>query len=283
MILKNGWLIAGFFTTACYVVGAAYFAFAKDDVLTRFIGLGLNEQGDTAAGVFAPLAFLWLFIATMIQSQELKLQRQEIADNRAVMREQATAAEHQAKFLESQAEAMQAQTTLLMEQTEIARTTARRNHKLSMFDRRIETYKAVIEMRKRSTHGSWFLNSDPHTLRELGNRAVFLFGKEVAEWLANIASEIERTVDHKVRMQSVAVLSKEDEAYDLRDDNGMTYGEIKAELERAVEWLEKQFSPDVVNSLFEPYLNIMEGGPVVADVGIEYSIGPPGPSGRIPM
>lgn len=43
----------------------------------------LNTLGDFLAGLFAPLAFLWLFVATMLQSQELALQRVELrATNR---------------------------------------------------------------------------------------------------------------------------------------------------------------------------------------------------------
>lgn len=47
--------------------------------------LALNAIGDTLAGFFAPLAFLWLFIATWLQRQELSLQRKELADTREVL------------------------------------------------------------------------------------------------------------------------------------------------------------------------------------------------------
>jgi hypothetical protein len=48
--------------------------------------LAPNNLGDFLAGVFAPLAFLWLFVATLLQRQELALQRQELQETREVMR-----------------------------------------------------------------------------------------------------------------------------------------------------------------------------------------------------
>ena len=39
----------------------------------------LNELGDFLAGVFTPLAFLWLVYGYFLQSSELRLQREELA------------------------------------------------------------------------------------------------------------------------------------------------------------------------------------------------------------
>jgi hypothetical protein len=47
--------------------------------------LALNAIGDFLAGVFAPLAFLWLFVATVLQRRELRLQREELAETRNVL------------------------------------------------------------------------------------------------------------------------------------------------------------------------------------------------------
>jgi hypothetical protein len=41
------------------------------------VGMDPNAIGDTLSGSFAPLALLWLFTATMLQKEELKLQRQD--------------------------------------------------------------------------------------------------------------------------------------------------------------------------------------------------------------
>lgn len=73
--------------------------------------LKANEWGDYLAGVFAPLAFIWLVATVWIQSSELReqrrelaLTRQELADNRDVMKEQAAEARNQAKFIGEQTE-----------------------------------------------------------------------------------------------------------------------------------------------------------------------------------
>ncbi|WP_156647610.1 hypothetical protein [Methylobacterium sp. Leaf87] len=50
--------------------------------------LPLNSIGDVLAGFFAPLAFLWLFVATQLQRKELRLQREELAETRKVFDEQ---------------------------------------------------------------------------------------------------------------------------------------------------------------------------------------------------
>lgn len=94
----------------------------------------LNLIGDTLAGIFSPLALIWLVAAVLIQSQELKLQRQEIADNRAVMQDQAKAAEAQAHFVKLQSQPMQ-------EQIELQKLVARANYKVSLLDERVSLYK----------------------------------------------------------------------------------------------------------------------------------------------
>ena len=48
-----------------------------------------NERGDMLAGVFAPLAFIWLVATVIIQSTELREQRLEMQRNRAVSATQA--------------------------------------------------------------------------------------------------------------------------------------------------------------------------------------------------
>jgi hypothetical protein len=72
----------------------------------------VNELGDTLAGVFAPVAFLWLMGAVFIQSQELKAQREELDETQEVMRAQLVVAKQQV-------EETKASTALFRKQTEI--------------------------------------------------------------------------------------------------------------------------------------------------------------------
>lgn len=83
----------------------------------RYFGcLSANEVGDFLAGVFAPMAFLWLVIAVIIQSQELAAQRRELRlmrceykENRKVATAQAEEARKQAEYIGKQTEILQQQ------------------------------------------------------------------------------------------------------------------------------------------------------------------------------
>jgi hypothetical protein len=75
--------------------------------------LSANEIGDFFAGVFAPLAFLWLIAAVIIQSKELKAQRQELS----LTRDEMVATR---ETLSQQAAEMKASTAFIGIQTKIA-------------------------------------------------------------------------------------------------------------------------------------------------------------------
>jgi hypothetical protein len=84
-----------------------------------------NELGDFLSGAFAPVAFLWLVAAVLIQAQELRAQReelamtrQELADSREVMKEQAEQARNQAVQAQRQANFIGEQTENLKRQAE---------------------------------------------------------------------------------------------------------------------------------------------------------------------
>ena len=67
-----------------------------------------NEIGDTFAGLFAALAFTWLFAGILIQSEELKLQREEIKETRKTFEAQRQEMAAGTKQAKAQAEAVQA-------------------------------------------------------------------------------------------------------------------------------------------------------------------------------
>lgn len=83
---RSGWVIFGYCATAIYL-GAfgSGVAIRSGEFLAEFQLLPLNALGDFIAGFAAPLAFLWLFVATMVQSQELALQREELRLTREEM------------------------------------------------------------------------------------------------------------------------------------------------------------------------------------------------------
>ena len=74
------------------------------------INLDSNEIGDALAGLFSPVAFVWLVIAALMQRQELKLQREELKQQRKATKKMAKAQtrsveiqDHQFAFLLNEA------------------------------------------------------------------------------------------------------------------------------------------------------------------------------------
>lgn len=62
--------ILGGLVTGVYLVGVATLVYWKH---TTIPDLELNEIGDFLAGVFGPVAFLWLVLGYLQQGRELKL------------------------------------------------------------------------------------------------------------------------------------------------------------------------------------------------------------------
>lgn len=80
--------------TIVWLVAAAIFAFGYHGLIKN--PDKLNEWGDFVAGAFSPIAFVWLVVAVILQSTELREQRRELTltrkefkHNRDVMQEQA--------------------------------------------------------------------------------------------------------------------------------------------------------------------------------------------------
>jgi hypothetical protein len=87
-------------------------------IFERFLScITINELGDSLAGAFAPIAFLWLAGAVYIQSQELKAQREELTDTRAVMKEQVAETRASTRLFSEQTEILKKE-QLLREQKE---------------------------------------------------------------------------------------------------------------------------------------------------------------------
>lgn len=99
--------------TAIWLLAATYLGYFAHSPETgcegTFSCLTANEWGDFLAGVFAPIAFLWLVATVWIQSDELREQRKELALtrrefelSRSVMTEQAEEAKKQAEYIATQ-------------------------------------------------------------------------------------------------------------------------------------------------------------------------------------
>jgi len=102
---KTSWILwpIGVFTAIC-VVAAIWFFFSAA-VYRR----DANEIGDFLAGVFAPLAFLWLIAAVFLQREELSAQRQELKASRAVAQQHVKEARRNVTFIEEQTKLLEDQ------------------------------------------------------------------------------------------------------------------------------------------------------------------------------
>ncbi|KIP99861.1 hypothetical protein RU07_17900 [Agrobacterium tumefaciens] len=114
-----------------FLVGIAYVAYylhilslteaCKDTAGLTFFGdcvskLKVNEIGDSLGGAFAPLAFIFLAGALIIQAFELASQRHEINETQAVMTAQLAVAREQVKETIASTALLTAQTNLFTQQ-----------------------------------------------------------------------------------------------------------------------------------------------------------------------
>jgi hypothetical protein len=130
---RINWLTAAGILTVLYLLALVIFLIpetslcpSEGSLLQRLLACrSVNELGDFLAGAFAPVAFLWLVAAVLIQAQELRAQReelamtrQELAESREVMREHAEQARNQALQAQRQADFIGEQTANLKRQSE---------------------------------------------------------------------------------------------------------------------------------------------------------------------
>ena len=98
-----------FAATAVWLLGTAWVIYQKP-----LAALEANALGDFVAGATAPLAFLWLAMAVILQTKELGLQREELKQSREALEVQA--AETRALVKESARSAEIANLTLKQQQ-----------------------------------------------------------------------------------------------------------------------------------------------------------------------
>ncbi|MGV2141367.1 hypothetical protein ACQZ45_25595 [Agrobacterium sp. 16-2014-1-2a] len=157
----------GLVITILYLGVISIEAKLSGDWATKVDAEKLNSLGDFLAGLFAPVAFLWLIVTVFLQKQELKLTRDELIEQRKAMQDQAKEAKANTVFVEKQ-------TNIMSDQAEQAKITYFKNRKLQMFDKRMELYNEI----KRFTERNWEqLSTEPSKkdLIHLTNKVFFLF------------------------------------------------------------------------------------------------------------
>ncbi|MCD1266694.1 hypothetical protein B5M44_19080 [Shinella sumterensis] len=99
-----------------------------------------NEWGDFTAGAFSTLAFIWLAVAVILQSTELREQRKELALTREEFELQREVMKEQANEAKRQANLLSAQTDILREEN----TDRRKMALVDQFDGTIEEIRSML-------------------------------------------------------------------------------------------------------------------------------------------
>lgn len=172
--LKNvNWLfVAGIATVAYVFVFVGWLGL--DRILIYPTNNSLNEVGDFIAGVFAPLAVIWLICAVFTQRQELTETRDQFAENQ--------------KVVDAQLKTINEQSDLLLKQHTLAEETAKKTYRLSLFEERYKLYSDFVSLgiRHKDTH----FGAAYSEMVELSARARFVFSNEIQAWFESIENAI---------------------------------------------------------------------------------------------
>lgn len=95
--------------TIAYLISVVGFAYSQGYFDPSGTPIEPGEWGSVLAGMFAPLAFLWLLYAALAQRAELELQREELRRNNKTQELQHAAMERQGEALAAQAKLLEAQ------------------------------------------------------------------------------------------------------------------------------------------------------------------------------
>ncbi|WP_435656167.1 hypothetical protein [Brucella pituitosa] len=183
----------------------------------------VNELGDTLAGAFAPVAFLWLMGAVFIQSQELRAQREELDETQEVMRAQLEVSRQQVEETRASTALLKIQTNVL-EKDQIQKDQQRTDRE---FDERM---RALITLIKREYEPSSILVRRFEEIEEDGVTSL------VASGPGNSGSLFPRLIDieveelgPKLQKHSASVLEWLNNIQDMRFIDRWT-GEVAADL-----------------------------------------------------
>ncbi|CUX63370.1 MULTISPECIES: hypothetical protein [Agrobacterium tumefaciens complex] len=171
---RINWLIVALVSTTAYIT----FIVWKVEFYKIWVFLSspdLNEVGDFLAGVFSPLAFIWLVAAVLTQRQELVETRTQFKENQEVV--------------DAQLRTINKQSELLQQQHTLAEETAKKTYRLSLFGERYNIYSDFVKFGKKfpNMHD---LDAAYLELNDLIQRARFVFGDDICDWFEEISDGI---------------------------------------------------------------------------------------------
>lgn len=108
-VLKDGWepTDTGWTLTIVMIWAVSAIAYPiregqTQSKLDEFLTLRTSEMGDTLAGVFSALAFIWIIVTVFMQSREMREQRREFHEQRVATQDMARAMSVQAEMFEQE-------------------------------------------------------------------------------------------------------------------------------------------------------------------------------------
>ncbi|NSZ64631.1 hypothetical protein G6L16_021345 [Agrobacterium tumefaciens] len=216
---RINWLIVAFVVTIAYIT----FIVWKVEFWKIWDFLSepkLNEIGDFLAGVFSPLAFIWLVAAVLTQRQELTETRDQFAENQ--------------KVVDAQLKTINEQSDLLQQQHELAEKTAQKTYRLSLFEERYKIYEEFIAFGKK--HEKRKFNEPAYSeFLELLQKSTFVFGKDIEIWFHEISEAIYR----------IQELWDTEISQSFSDSRGIfeiySSPEVEIEYKQLSKWLREQF------------------------------------------
>lgn len=186
----------------------------------------LNQVGDFLAGVFAPIALIWLVAAVLTQRQELMETRDQFEQSQNVVRLQLASVAQQNKNAEEQ---------------------AIRNYKLSLFDHRIDVYNRFLHFFENQGTRERFRDFATE-LGQIHHKSRFLFGDDVSEYA------------REVSVMFALLSNYENEIISIKSGGKPVTGSTPVVIERAkkAEELANILNPVHIFHIFSRYLTVTD-------------------------
>ncbi len=201
----------------------------------------LNEVGDFLAGVFAPIALIWLVAAVLTQRQELNETRSQFEENQ--------------KVVDAQLKTINSQNALLSLQHTQSVEDSKRSYKLSLFDKRFAIYQKFIMFGEDHGIEKDYDESSYFRMINLSQEAAFVFDKTIEDWFDDIARDIYDYIEFvdenplKSAMPNLTTVPTENELFN------------RALLAKRAEYkkeISDQFMPDTRTSKFWRYMYVSD-------------------------
>ncbi|WP_037454339.1 hypothetical protein [Sinorhizobium fredii] len=200
----------------------------------------LNEIGDFLAGVFAPIALVWLIAAVFTQRQELDETRDQFTENQ--------------KVVDAQLKTINAQNALLSLQHNQAVENAKQAYRLSLFDKRFAIYEKFVKF-EADHSGKDYDEASYWAMINLTQEAAFVFDKSIEDWFDDIAREIYDYIEFKEENPPKAELPNISPVPSAAEKFNQA---LRAEYDSKKSWINEQFLPDTRTSKFWHYMYVSD-------------------------